>query len=152
MPSRSETKANPATFLGCERKQVQRMLALEISLNGKKAILAGFEDWDMLHAEVRALRARDQDAADELEMAVGGLAQQKIKGQHEFVRWARLGLSLGDELTIRLVEVSRADAPKKRYRSDQDVQEQPLTEEEILDMERETYLRLKKKFEGQSGK
>ena len=106
----------------------------------------------MLHAEVRALRARDQDAADELEMAVRGLAQQKIEGRHEFVRWGRLGLSLGDEVTIRLIEVSRADAPKRRYRSDQELQEEPFTEEEIFDMERETYLRLKKKFEGQSDK
>ncbi len=90
------------------------MLAFDVLLNGKKMMLAGFEDWDVLHAILSAHHAQEEGADDELEMSVGGLALPRIEGQHEHVRWARLRLSIGDEVTIRLVEVSRADTPKKR--------------------------------------
>ncbi len=126
------------------------MLAFDVLLNGKKTMLAGFEDWDVLHAILSAHRLREEGADDEFEMSVGGLALPRIEGQHEHVRWARLRLSIGDEVTIRLLEVSRADTPKKRYRSDKAVQEDPFTEEEIYEMQKKTYLELKRKFEGKS--
>ena len=126
------------------------MLAFDVLLNGKKTMLTGFEDWAVLHADITANRAREEGTDDEFEMSVGGLALPRIEGQHEHVRWGRLRLSIGDEVMIRLVEVSRADTPKKRHRSDKAVQENPFTEEEIYEMQKETYLKLKKKFEGQS--
>ena len=123
------------------------MLAYEIKLNGKKKVLAGIEDWDVLHAIISARRGRDEESGDDIELSVGALAQPKIDHQYEHVRWGRWRLSVEDELTIHLVEVSQADPPKKRYRSDREVQEDPFTQEEIDQMEREDYLRLKKKFE-----
>ena len=128
------------------------MLAFEVLLNGKKTMLAGFEDWEVLHAILSARRALEEGADDDLEMSVGGLALSSIEGQLEHVRWGRLRLSIGDEVSIRLVEVSRVDAPKKRYRSDKAVQEDPFTEEEIQEMEKETYIKLKKKFDGNGEK
>lgn len=124
------------------------MLGFDVLVNGKKTMLAGFEDWDVLNAILSARRAEVEGADHELEMSVGGLAQPKTEGQLEHVRWERLRLSIGDEVTIRLVKVSRADTPTKRYRSDQAVQDNPFTDEEIYEMQRETYTSLKKKFEG----
>ncbi|WP_340117826.1 hypothetical protein [Pelagibius sp. 7325] len=128
------------------------MLAFEILLNGETKVLAGFEDWEILSAILSARRAQEESADDDLEISVRGLALIKVEGQREHVRWERLRLSVGDEVTIRLLDVSKADAPKKRYRSDREVQENPFTDEEILEMQRETYLELKRKFEPNSGK
>jgi hypothetical protein len=43
----------------------------------------------------------------------------------------RRSLKVGDEVTIRLMEVSTADPPIKRYRSDREAQESPFTDEEL---------------------
>ena len=123
------------------------MIALEVSINGERVFLAGIEDWDILHANLMARRAQMQGEDDEFEIDVGGLAQPKVQNQLEHVRWGRKKLSVGDAITIRIVQVSTADTPIKRYRSDREVQEDPFTEEEILEMQKEDYLWLKKKFE-----
>ncbi len=128
------------------------MLAFEVSLNGKKTVLAGFEDWEILHAILTAQRAGEKISNDEMDISVSGLAQSRVVGQLEHERWGRLSLSVGDEVTIRLVEVSRADTPKKRYRSDKSVQENPFTDEEMYEYQKKDYQRLKKIFEGQSEK
>ncbi len=52
------------------------MIALEISINGKKVLTAGVEDWDLLHANIIAKRAREQQEHDEFDINVGGLPQQ----------------------------------------------------------------------------
>lgn len=124
------------------------MLALEVVLNGGKSLLAGFEDWDMLTAFLRAQRAGRTHVKNEFELNVHGLAQPQTDGVYEYVRWQSLQLAVGDELVLRLVDVSEADPPIKRYRSDKTVQENPFTDEELEEMERQNYRRLKKKFEG----
>ena len=94
----------------------------------------------------------DRDGHDnELYLETSCLALQTEKERHETARWPRLELSIEDTITIKILEVNEADAPRKRYRSDAKVQENPFTEEEILKMQRETYLTLKKKFEGEMG-
>jgi len=122
------------------------MFAFEISVNGTSTLLAGVEDWCSLSAILTAKRARDQNSVDDFDLYVGGLVLPDIEGHHH-VRWVRQHLAMGDEVTIRLVEVPEADAPKNRFRSDKNVQENPFTEEEIYEMQKEEYLRLKKIFE-----
>lgn len=124
------------------------MIAFEISINGKKFVLAGFEDWNLLHAHLNAHRAQKTGEIDEFEITVGGLAQPKDPEILEHVRWGRCNINLGDEVTLRLVEVPSADKPIKRYRSDRTVQENPFTEDEIREMQFQDYLRLKEIFEG----
>ncbi len=123
------------------------MIAFEIEINGKKYCLAGIEDWDLLSTTMMARRSQNENEIDEFELNVRCLAQQKVENQYEHVRWGRQELSIGDEIIIRIVEVSAADEPIKRYRSDKDVQENPFTEEEIYEMQKKTYIELKKKFE-----
>ncbi len=125
------------------------MIALEISINGKKVLTAGVEDWDLLHANIIAKRAREQQEHDEFDINVGGLPQQVEQEKLEHIRWGRKKLQIGDEITIRLIDTDSVDAPLKRYRSDKKVQEQPFTDEEIYQMQKETYLELKKKFENE---
>lgn len=124
------------------------MLAFEIMINGEKVLAAGVEDWDLIHADIMARRAKEAIESDEYELSVGGLPQQIEDGKLEHIRWGRTELKLGDQITIRLIETDAADPPIRRYRSDRQVQEEPFTEEEILEMQKETYIELKKKFEG----
>ena len=51
-------------------------------------------------------------------------------------RWA-------PKVTISVVDSEACDPPTKRYRSDKEVQESPFTDEEMLEMRRQDYLRLK---------
>jgi hypothetical protein len=52
---------------------------------------------------------------------------------------------------INIVETDQPDPPVRRYRSDRKVQESPFSDEEIEQMEREDYERLKAKFEPGEG-
>jgi hypothetical protein len=124
------------------------MIALEIVVNGEAVVIAGVEDWGLLSAHITARRASENYEYDKYEMTVGGLAQQNEEGKHEHFRWGRKELRLGDRIAIKLIETNSAEPPIRRYRSDKAVQEHPFTEEEVLEMQRDTYLALKKKFEG----
>ena len=124
------------------------MIAFEIKINGQKFVTAGFDDWDLLHVHATANRDRGANGENEYEISAGGLASQMMPGKHEHVRWGRRVLSIGDEVTIKLVNIPSADAPLKRYRSDKTVQENPFTEEEIREMQWQSFLKLKEIFEG----
>jgi len=125
------------------------MIALDISKNGERMVLAGFEDWAILGATLTAHHDW-RDASDEFDIDVRGLAQPVAEDQFEYVRWGRKKLSVGDAITIRIVQVSTADSPIKRFRENKGMTENPFTEEELLKMQKEDYLFLKKKFEGES--
>ncbi len=60
-------------------------------------------------------------------------------------------MTVGSKVVINIVETDQPDPPVRRYRSDRLVQESPFSEEEIEQMEREDYVRLKAKFEPQAG-
>jgi hypothetical protein len=129
------------------RNKEGAVFAIQVSVNGVKIATAGIEDWGLIHADVMANRARGPDEEDCYELNVGGLAQQVTPGKHEHVRWGRHNLTVGDEITIRLLNTCKTDEPIKRFRSDKTVQENPFTEDEIRQMKWETYIELKKIFE-----
>ena len=58
-----------------------------------------------------------------------------------------MDLSVGDKVQVEVVETIDIDKPKKRFRSDNEVQEDPFTEEEAREMRYQDYLELKKEFE-----
>jgi len=122
------------------------MFAFEITLNGEHAFLAGIEDWDLLHVDLMALRPRDETEKESYEIKVTGLPHQTVEHQLEHVRWGSKELSMHNEIKIKLVNVDAADPPIKRYRSDKEVQENPLTNEEIKEMRYKNYLELKEEF------
>jgi len=129
------------------------MLAFEVRIDGERLCLAGMEDWSVLAAHVTAVRRRNADSEpqDELEFAVGGLTQADRDDVSHHARWACRPLQVGSQVEIAIVDTDRPDEPNRRYRSDRDVQESPFTDEEIEEMERAEWLRLKAKFEAQGG-
>lgn len=124
------------------------MIAFEIKINEEKFATAGFDDWGLLHVHVLAHRGRGPNGENEYEISADGLANQAAPGKYEHVRWGKHALSIGDEVTLRLVDIPSADAPLKRYRSDKTVQESSYTEDEIREMQWQSYLKLKEIFEG----
>jgi hypothetical protein len=123
------------------------MLAMVISINGEQILVAGEEICELLTAHIFAMRDSDVDKS-EYHIEVSGLPEQREKGKHHHLRWKRTPFNVGDEITIKLTDVPTADPPLKRYRSDSEVQESPYTEDEIRERQWQTYLFLKKKFEG----
>ncbi len=65
-------------------------------------------------------------------------------------RWPRLDLEVGSVVTIEVIESEEPTPPKKRYRSDAEVQENSFTDDEIREMRYQDYLALKAEFEGNS--
>jgi hypothetical protein len=118
------------------------MLVFRITINGKRELVGGIEDWSLLTASISANRQ-----AGDIELRVGALAEQSEPNRHEHVRWRERSLSIGDRVEIEMVDASEADVPTKRYRSDRTVQESPFTPDEIQEMKREQYLMLKAEFE-----
>ncbi|MFA9437560.1 MAG: hypothetical protein ACEROO_10660 [Candidatus Bathyarchaeota archaeon] len=96
------------------------MIALDISKNGERMVIACFKDWAILRASFTAHHDW-RDASDEFDIDVRGLAQPVAEDQFEYVRWGRKKLSVGDAITIRIVQVSTADSPIKRFREDKGV-------------------------------
>lgn len=124
------------------------MLALVICINGEQLLVAGEETCELLTADVFAMRQSDADDS-EYHVGVSGLPEQREEGKSEHIRWKRLPFNIGDEISLRLTDVSTADKPIRRYRSDSKVQENPYTDEEIRERQWQSYLWLKKKFESE---
>jgi hypothetical protein len=129
------------------------MLAFEVLIDNQRMCVAGMDDWSVMSVIVSAVRERDGDTPrpGELDVTVGGLSEEDSNGVSHHARWGRVKLAIGSQVTINIVDNDQTDPPIKRYRSDREVQEDPFTEEEIEEMERADWLRLKAKFEPDSG-
>jgi hypothetical protein len=124
------------------------MTAFEIHINGEYVITASQEDWCVLAMHVDALRDRKKGSEEyDLRFAVGGLSQENEEGFSEHYRWPESDLKVGDIVQVKIIETDDIINPIKRYRSDNEVQKEPFTEEELKKMRYEDYLELKKEFE-----
>ena len=92
------------------------MIAYEVRVNRKKVTTAGLQaggvvsliaNWVSRPPDVTWKKGGDWDAS----FRVGGL-QEGGRGLDEYLTWFRKDLRIGDEITIRLVEVDRAAKPK----------------------------------------
>jgi hypothetical protein len=129
----------------------EAMLSFKVEIDDKEFVLAGFEDWSILSLHVNARRGNpdstfESSHTDEARFSVGGLSKPDASGVSYHVRWRDQELSVGSRIVVRVVETEDPDAPLKRYRSDSKVQENPFTEEEMREMQRKSYLELKKEF------
>ena len=98
------------------------MLALEVEMDGAKFVVAGAEDWGLLAAHLTASQAIPDAPApsarvDTVEFSIGGLTERDADGNAHHFRWARKTLTVGSRVAIRVVKVTSADPPIKRYRS-----------------------------------
>ena len=129
------------------------MLAFELFVDDRRICLAGMEDWAVMSVILSGVRHRDQDPHDggRLDVSVGGLSESDAEGASYHARWERVDLQVGSRVVINLVEADDVDAPVRRYRSDREGREPAFSEEEIEEMERNEYARLKTKFEPDHG-
>ena len=129
------------------------MLGFELLVDDERICVAGMEDWSVMSVILSALRPRYGDRArdGELNVSAGGLSETDANGASYHARWARVDLKVGSRVVINVVETDEPDPPIRRYRSDHEVQEPAYTEEEIEEFEREDWLRLKAKFEPETG-
>ena len=125
------------------------MLAFELFVDDRRICLAGMEDWAVMSVILSGVRHRDRDPDDggRLDVAASGLSETDADGASYHARWERVDLQVGSKVVINLIETDQPDPPIRRYRSDREGREPAFTEEEIEEMEREDYARLKAKFE-----
>ncbi len=126
------------------------MIALKLSVDGEELLTAGVEDWSLVNAQVLAMRSEpNSDVRDGyIELSSGGLTMPDNKKIRYHFRWPRVELQVGSVVTIEIVESENPTPPKKRFRSDAEVQENPFTDEEMREMRYQDYLNLKAEFEG----
>ena len=125
------------------------MIALKIRVNSEVMYVVGQKDVSILHSNVVVSRGNsERDVDDYIRLNTSGLSQDTDKGYPEHFRWKDRELQIGDVVEIEVVEADEIDAPVKRYRSDQEVQENPFTDEEVREMRYSDYLQLKEEFEG----
>jgi hypothetical protein len=125
------------------------MLAFEVEIDGKREVCAGVADWTILGFYITAVRHEPGSKVRDgyIETQVGGLTVPDDSNVRHHFRWQTSQLKVGSVVSVRIVDVPTADAPSKRYRSDQEVQESALTEEEMRELRYKDYLELKAEFE-----
>ncbi len=120
------------------------MIAFRVSLNGKSLCTAGVRDFGVLSTIVTWVRRKPENSRDgksieeELTADIGGL-DSKSK---EHLQWLNRPLTVGDSVTIDIVEAKRIDKPKRRYREDP----------KMVERAKRYFERLKKEFEASSKK
>ena len=99
------------------------MKSFEVKINGKKQCTAGVGQNGVLTAILsfakgtRASPETDQGSESEsLDIRVAGLANID-PGTSEHLEWLHQDLSVGDEITIKIVEVLECDEPKTKETS-----------------------------------
>ena len=122
------------------------MIVFKVSINGKEKFTTGIEEWDSLHAVIMALRADTDDEDHTISLKIGGLAQNDEPDKLGSVRRPHLDIEIGDEVSITLVEVEIADEPLRRFQSDRPMLEKSLIDEELFELQKQDYLRLKELF------
>ena len=124
------------------------MLAFEVFVDGERVCVAGMEDWAVMSVILTAVHegeTRGRRREGKLDVSTGGLTEDDADGLAYHARWPRIDLAVGSQVTVNILDIDDPDPPLKRYRSDRP--EKRFTDEEIEEMEREDYVRLKAKFE-----
>ena len=86
------------------------LLAFEILVNGKKRQVVGDLSADMLSITLQAISAELRKRPDpRIRLVANGIASGSAESH---LSWPdHTGLSVGDEITVRIVEVDAADTP-----------------------------------------
>jgi hypothetical protein len=101
------------------------MIAFEVSLNGKLVCTAGIGDFGVLTSILTWVRRRPaysrngDTVEEELTFEVSGRDSREPTAS-ENLTWLSETLDVGDNVSIRIVEVDTADPPLARTRDDPD--------------------------------
>ncbi len=109
----------------------KKMIGLEITHNGKKAVVAGGDTLLSLSAVIAAygLEKKTSGSVDPFGcLSVFGISEASEKQPQQMLTWLDdFDLTVGDEITIRFIEVSRVQRPKKAVNIPEDEEpNQPL--------------------------
>lgn len=130
------------------------MIAVEVSLNNEILTVAGSDELSVLSAVVNATGrlgpkshgTKFEDDTFNLSMRVGGLTSRGDGLEDEHPVWVeRTELSVGDIVTVRLVEVSEAVAAVSASSAGGNMNE--LSERRWYEMAKDAYFELKGKYE-----
>lgn len=130
------------------------MIAVEVSLNDELLAIAGSDELSVLSAIVNATGklgpkshgTKFEDEDHNLSLRVGGLTSRVDGVDDEHPVWVeRTELSIGDVVTVRLVEISEADAAVSASSAGGNMNE--MNERRFYEMAKEAYFELKDKYE-----
>jgi hypothetical protein len=102
------------------------MIALEVTLNGKRICVAGAEDLAVLTTSVSAVgklgkktvAARPDETGGEIHYSVGGLTARPDPERDVHLRWKSVApLRVGDVIQVRVLEADKADRPRSRQKA-----------------------------------
>jgi hypothetical protein len=102
------------------------MIALEVTLNGKRICLAGAEDLAVLTTSVSAVGklgkktvpARSDETGGEIHYSVGGLTARSDPERDVHLRWKSVApLRVGDVIQVRILETDKADRARSRQKA-----------------------------------
>ena len=124
------------------------MLALRVTVNDDKTVIAGAEDLSVLSAIVTltgklGTRARDPGRGKpDMHLHVGGLTSRGKRRSDQHLRWTpHLKLKIGDRVTIELIRASRTNRPVEKTPAER------RDEHTYFKQLKKQYLELKKKYE-----
>jgi hypothetical protein len=102
------------------------MIALEVSLNGKRVCIAGADDLSVLSTHVTAcgklgkktIPTRPDETTGDLYYTVGGLTSRRDPNQDVHLRWKEIApLKVGDVIQVKILETDKVDRPTSRTRA-----------------------------------
>ena len=127
------------------------MLALLVTINDEKTVVAGAEDLSVLSAIVTLagkLGTKTKDPGrgkPDMHLHVGGLTSRGRRRKDEHLRWTRhLKLEVGDRVAVQLIRTTRSDRPVHRTPAER------RDERAYFEHLKKQYLALKKKYEPES--
>jgi hypothetical protein len=129
------------------------VIVFEVLLNGRRFARAGTEDMGVLSTHVTGVgklgpRSGGTVGAPtkyDLDLHVGGLTSRTRRADHH-LRWGpRKALKIGDEVTVRILEAPKADAPSRSIPRKGEVRNP--SEQERYEFAKALYLKLRPKFE-----
>ena len=102
------------------------MIALEVSLNGKRVCVGGAEDLSVLSAHVTAVGklgkktvpARPDETGAEIHYSVGGLTARRKPTTDVHLRWKSVAaLRIGDVVQVKILETDKVDRASSRQKA-----------------------------------
>jgi hypothetical protein len=127
------------------------MLALRVTINDEKTVIAGAEDLSVLSAIVSLAgklgkKARDRGRGKpDMHLHVGGLTARGKRRKDEHLRWTpHLKLKIGDGVAIELIKTTKTNRPVERTPAE------IRDERSYFKYLKKQYLELKTKYEPES--
>lgn len=102
------------------------MIALDVSLNGKRVCIAGAEDLSVLSTHVtavgklgkRTVPVRPDEISGEIHYWVGGLTARQEPERDDHLTWKSAApLQVGDVIQVRILETDKADRASSRKKA-----------------------------------